>query len=196
MNNIKTTIVALTMASACFLQTTMASASGRFYVGGLIGGGNLHYDHSDLARHAHSVSDKGFAGRLLTGFDINQNVGVELGFTVYQDPEFRYDFAKTSFSQNSLDLLAKISLPVSCSVAVYAKGGMAYVYRGDVEVHTGRTTIEQNDQETFLRPELGVGLSYAFNCRVSGDIGVYRTFGTDDLEDVDFYGGGLTVKLG
>jgi OOP family OmpA-OmpF porin len=168
-----------------------------FYVGAQVGGANLHYDHSKFAEDATSISDKGFAGRISAGFNINQSLALEAGYTLYQDPEFRFGRdVKSNFSQDSADLLAKVSLPVSCNVSVYAKGGMAYVFRDDAQVTNDNITFKLDQDDKHIRPLLGVGVSYAFNCRVSGDLGVFRTFGTEDLEDTDFYGAGITVKLG
>ncbi len=195
----KKIIIILAAVSFCLGQAVCAYPRnpGGFYVGAELGGGNLHYAHSKAARDAgaHTVSDKGFAGRLSTGFDINQNLGLELGFLMYQDPEFKNGGRKVDFSQDSLDLLAKFSLPLSCSVSLVGKAGMAYVFRDNVEVVTKNVTTKLNDRDKYLRPMLGVQLCYAFNCRVSGNIGYYRTFGTEDLEDADFYGTGLTFKL-
>lgn len=167
------------------------------YLGAQIGGGNLHYQGTPLARDAVSVDDSGFAGRLLAGFDINQNVAFELGFTLYQNPEFKYRGGVSSgFTQNSVDFLTKLSVPVSCDMSLYAKAGLAYVYRGDARVVDHNVTTQLNESDQHLRPMLGLGVSYAFNARMSGDLGYFRTFGTEDLQDADFYGAGLTVRIG
>jgi hypothetical protein len=195
----KKIIIMLATSTLCLGQAVGAYPRnfGGFYLGAELGGGNLHYEHSSLARHAgaHKVSDKGFAGRLSAGFDINQNLGLELGFLMYQDPEFKNGDHKKDFSQDSLDLLAKFSLPLSCSVSLVGKAGMAYVYRDNIEITNKNVTVKLDDKNKYLRPMLGFQLCYAFNCRVSGNIGYYRTFGTEDLEDADFYGTGLTFKL-
>lgn len=195
----KIIIIILAAMTFCLGQAVWAFPRnvGGFYVGAEIGGGNLHYEHSSLARHAgaHKVSDKGFAGRLSAGFDINQNLGLELGFLMYQDPELKNGDHKKDFSQDSLDLLAKFSLPLSCSVSLVGKAGMAYVFRDNVEIIDKAVTVKLDDRDKYLRPILGAQLCYAFNCRVSGNIGYYRTFGTEDLEDADFYGAGLAFKL-
>lgn len=167
-----------------------------FYIGGELGGCNLHYDHSDLAHVVQSVDDTGFAGRLFAGFDINQNIGLELGYILYQNPEFKTRNKTADFSQKSVDFLAKASIPISCNVGVFAKGGLAYVFRDDAQIETDTYIIKINKADTHLRPMLGVGISYGFNSQVSGSLGYYRTFGTDNLEDADFYGAGITVRVG
>lgn len=192
--------IIVALLAACICQPTFAYARnlGGFYVDALLGGSNLHYSHSELERqhYAKSVNDRGFAGRIAAGFDISQNLGLELGFIKYQNPEFKSGFHKADFSQDSLDLVAKLSLPVSCSVSVLGKAGMAYVYRDDAKITVNNMTIAINEKDKHLRPILGLGVNYAFNCRVSGELAYYRTFGTDDLEDADFYGAGVIVRLG
>src|SRR5262245_36743619 len=84
-----------------------------FYIGLEAGGGNLHYEQFGLREGARSVKDDGFAGRLLAGFDANQNVGVEFGYTRYQDTEYHFPHDLAQNSQQSVDFLTKLSLPVS-----------------------------------------------------------------------------------
>lgn len=171
-----------------------------FYIGGEIGGSNLHYQNTKLAQGTYQVDDKGWAGRLIAGFDINHNVGVELGYTSYQNPKFKYTNTLTTlttdFSQQSFDVLGKVSLPLTCNVGLFAKGGLAYVHRDDFQATLGNVTIKHHAADDHVRPMLGVGVCYGFNSRVTGDLGYYRTFGADDLEDADFYGAGITVKVG
>lgn len=167
------------------------------YVGAEIGYGNLNYDRSDLAKEASKVDDRGLAGRLLAGVDINRFVGLEMGYTAYSNPEFEYPWhAKTDFSQDQVDMLAKLTFPLSCNVAFFVKGGMAWVHRDDAEVVFGSRILKVNSSDDHIRPELGIGIAYGFNSRVAGTLGYYRTFGTDDLEDAAFYGAGLTFRVG
>ncbi|MBA2654522.1 MAG: outer membrane beta-barrel protein [Gammaproteobacteria bacterium] len=186
-----TSILALLISQAAF-------SNGRpFYVGAQLGGCDLHYDRSELSQDAIAVDDRGFAGRLLAGFNINQNLALEMGYTKYSNPEFSYlGNVKSNFSQESLDFLGKFSLPISCNLSVYATAGMAFVQRDDAEVVSRNVTIKINEADDHLRPMLGLGVSYGFNSRVSGEIGYFRTFGTDDLEDADFYGAGFTFRIG
>jgi len=188
-------------ASLCILALTLAhnaySASyhstNPFYLGAELGGCDLHYRHTP---DAVSVDDQGFAGRLIAGVDVNPNLALELGYTLYQNPEFKYFLGQTTdFSQQSVDFLAKVSLPVSCNMNLYAKAGLSYVHRDDAEIVSNNVIIKINDSDDHLRPMLGVGVSYEFNRKVSGTVGYYRTFGSDDLGDADFYGAGLTFKL-
>lgn len=178
------------------ISTAYCKYGSGFYLGGQVGGCNLHYEGTQLARSARSVNDSGFAGRIIAGFDINQNIGLEAGYTIYHNPEFSYRRVKTNFSQDSIDMLAKLSVPVSCNVNIYAKGGMAYVSRDNREDINDNVTVTTYEADKHLRPMLGVGITYGFNYRVSGDLGYFRTFGKDDLPDADFYGAGLTVRVG
>lgn len=168
----------------------------RFYLGGEIGYADLHYKNSELAEGFTEVNDTGLAGRIFLGFDINRYIGLEVGYTALSNPEFKIAHITTDFSQNSVDLLGKASLPVTCDLSIHAKAGVAYVHRDDLSVHVDDVIIKHEADDDHTRPVLGVGLSYAFNPRVSGEIDFSRTFGEDDLEDIDFYGIGLTVKLG
>lgn len=189
----------LVAASLVLLSSNVfaySPCSSRFYVGGEIGYGDLHYKHSELAEGFQEVDDTGLAGRLFLGFDINRYVGLELGYTAFSNPQFKIAGITTDFSQNSLDILGKASLPISCDLSVHAKAGVAYVHRDDLTVHVDNVIVKDESADDHTRPVLGIGLSYAFNPRVSGEIDYSRTFGEDDLENMDFYGIGLTVKLG
>lgn len=173
-----------------------APCSSRFYLGGEIGYGDLHYKNSEFAEGFQTVTDTGLAGRLFLGFDINRYVGIEMGYTAYSNPEFKFGGITTDFSQNSLDLLGKASLPVTCDLSLHAKAGVAYVHRDDLSVHVDNVIVKHEADDDHTRPVLGIGLSYALNARVTGEVDFTRTFGAEDLEDMDFYGVGLTLKLG
>jgi opacity protein-like surface antigen len=195
----KKSIIPLTVLALSISQASLAYCQqfSPFYVGAELGGGNLNYEHQGKAAGALSVNDNGLAGRLLVGMDLNRNVALEMGYTLYKDPELKLQGgAQAKFSQQSLDLLAKISLPVSSYASFYAKGGMSCVHRGDSQVIINNEITNYSDSDDHLRPMLGVGVDYSFNPRVSGNLGYYHTFGVDDLKDADFYGVGLTFRLG
>lgn len=193
-------ILFLTLFTVAQSQSVFSSPTNPckpLYVGIQVGHANLHYEGSDLSDGTISVDDEGFATRFLAGFDLNQNIGLEMGYNMYPKPEFKYPgHVKTNFSQDSLDFLAKVSLPISCNVSLYVKGGMAYVHRDNAEVITNNVILKVSEEDNHLRPVLGGGMSYAMNSYVSADIGYFRTFGVDDLEDIDFYGAGLTFRIG
>jgi OOP family OmpA-OmpF porin len=194
---VKLVSLSLLSLSVCPVLASPYGHAHPCYLGAEIGGCNLHYEKSVLAQDALSVDDTGLAGRLLAGFDFNQNVGLELGFTLYQKPEFKYrQGVTTDFSQQSLDFLVKLSLPVSCDMNFYAKAGMSYVYRDDAEVINDNTILKIKSSDNFLRPLLGVGMSYGFTPKISGNLGYYRMFGVSDLPDADFYAAGLTFRVG
>jgi hypothetical protein len=117
-------------------QTALSApyCSKPLYLGFELGGGNLHYDRSELGKSVTTVRDTGFAGRLLAGFDVNRNIGFEMGYLLYRRPEFTNNSTTLRFTQESLDFLGKISVPVSPAVSFFAKGGMAYVHTGDGEI--------------------------------------------------------------
>jgi opacity protein-like surface antigen len=194
----KKTIIPLTVLALSISQASLAYCQqfSPFYVGAELGGGNLNYDHQGKEAGAISVNDDGLAGRLLVGMDLNRNVALEMGYTLYKDPEFKLRDQQVKFAQQSLDFLAKVSLPVSSYASFYAKGGMSCVFRGEAQVIDNNQITRFSDSDSHLRPMLGVGVDYSFNPRVSGNLGYYHTFGVDDLKDADFYGVGLTFRLG
>jgi opacity protein-like surface antigen len=160
------------------------------YVGGQIGVSDLHYDRV-YDNGDFEIEDKLLTGRLMVGLDINPNAALELGYTLYQNPvvKSRYGYGDNDFNQQSLDILGKLSVPMAYNFKLYAKGGVAYVVRSFSVDNT--TFIDDN-----WRPMLGFGVNYAFDSRVSADVGYLRTFGTGNLADADFYGAGLTIKVG
>ncbi len=202
-------MISLSLISLPVSQVVLATSYNHchpFYLGAEIGYGDTHYSDVVIFDQKHALGDKGrakdggLAGRLLAGFDINQNLALELGYTRYSNPEYHFDNdSKYSFSEQSLDFLAKVSLPVTCQLSVYAKGGLSYVHTDDAErVVNNNTVYKLSESNTQVRPMLGVGASYAFTPKVAGTVGYYRTFGKENLGDgdADFVGAGITFRIG
>lgn len=187
-------------------QASMYDRCGSWYLGGQLGYGNVHLaqdeDMRDFENFGISIKDHGLAGRLEAGYNFNQNFALETGAILYSRPSIRFDHDKIDYRHYSLDLLGKFSLPVTCQLSAYAKGGLAWVHRGDVKVSGPDVDIDDGDgdHDSRVRPIAGVGVSYAFNPRFSADVSYLRTFGKNshdtNLGDADFFGVGLTVKLG
>lgn len=170
-----------------------------FYIGGQLGGCDLHYNSDDFkSAQISSIKDQGLGGRLALGYDLNSNVGFECGVTLYESPEFKINQGETlRFDQSSLDLLGKLSLPVTSNLKFYTKGGVSFVHRENLELSSKGVAIKvENLSDDRIQPILGVGISYAFNPRLSGDLGYFRTFGSQDSKAIDFYAVGFTIRLG
>ena len=70
------------------------------------------------------VSGTGFAARLYGGFDLNRFFGLELGWTYLPTADDSYGNSITNYA---IDLLAKLSIPVTAGFSLHAKAGGSYL---------------------------------------------------------------------
>lgn len=158
-----------------------------------------------------------YAGRLFAGLNINQYAGVEMGFTYYQphcikssvstaslyDPatglsnEFR-DEVNIKFGQQSLDLVGRVTLPLKYGFAIYGKAGAALILHQVNFVESGDSVNSKTNHTSYdFNPTITAGLQYDFTSNLSGDIFLTQIYSTHGLSiATQFYGAGITVKLG
>lgn len=133
-------------------------------------------DTNTLITEASSSSDKGgFGGSLFAGYNINQKLAVELGYTSYgksdysttqnqyanigTDGDGNTEWALTGtnnasidYNTYSVDLFLKGSMPVIAKLSAFAKVGMSYVNQSvDYSNPTGVPTITSS----FATPASG-----------------------------------------
>ncbi len=129
-----------------------------------------------------------YTGKLLGGYNINNNLGVELGAFLYGSGKFKRN---SNFYTENFDLVTKFSLPATARFNVYSKLGAGFIQN-----HVDKEGKMYKDHNINVRPKAGIGMSYSFTPQVSGTIDYSRTFTGNKLNDVNFVGVGVIVKLG
>lgn len=157
------------------LSSFAFAAKPGFYLGAGLGGGKVgapdkhilgDFD-SNLVKT--SQNEKGLAGRVFTGFNLNEYLGFEAGIAKYATSRFEVKVpalsSKTDFDQSvkAVDVVAKAYLPIQNSgFNLYALGGVAYVNsKMEYKTKIDHQTVDRvNQTENELRPKYGIGASY------------------------------------
>jgi opacity protein-like surface antigen len=177
------------------------------YVG--IGGGysrvqasnpSLNLSPNATTTMSHSNSLNGFAGRVFTGYNFNQNFGVEVGATRYAQASavssatdttnFTSSNLKNEYSMYAVDAVGKAYLPLAAGFDIYALAGGAYVHSNMKSTTSGGWTSTQpalvqtpetNTTTNALRPIVGAGVSYAIpNTQLATNLEVSRIISNTD----------------
>jgi hypothetical protein len=193
--------IAIFMLFFSINSTIRAHASSNIYFGVSLGCSSLNTPsysafkvsdkHQDTTVYqTESKDDAGFfGGGLYAGYNINQFLAVELGYTNYADTnysssqssyqnsspsEISTNKATLSYNTYSVDLFFKGTLPLQEKLSAFAKLGLSYVnqtvdYRNST---SGDTTINVND-DAFATPKLGKNIYTAY--RPAGGMGFTYT---------------------
>lgn len=182
-----------------------------FYLGAQLGYARLNYSKSWFSKYplkntgtsttystTSSVDDTGFAGRVFLGYQFNQYGAVELGGVYLPEATFNKVGGTTTHAdlkQYSIDLLAKGTLPLGTAFGLYAKGGLAWIHRDDLEATISGTKYESNITKSKVVPVLGAGAEYNFTDQFTTDISYLRYFPSGNLRATDLYSVGFTYKF-
>lgn len=188
----------LFLVSWCFPLLSSASIPG-FYILGQLGTADTHQEASNAA--ALSINSKmAFTGRIAGGYQFNQNVAFEMGYTRFSDVDFSgvsgISNANVSLSEKAIDFMAKPMLPISSNVNLYAKLGLAYLKANGSAVVNGRNYLGYSDS---WNPSMGVGLSYDVTPFVPIDLAwtrIQSVGGRNNIPSTDFYSIGLAYYFG
>lgn len=197
LKKIRTKILFL-LSSCCFPLLGNASIPG-FYILGQLGTADTHQEASNAA--ALSINSKmAFTGRIAGGYQFNQNVAFEIGYTRFSDVDFSgvggVPGANVSLSEKAIDFMAKPMLPISSNVNLYAKLGLAYLKANGSAVVNGRNYLGYSDS---WNPSFGVGLSYDITPFVPIDLAwtrIQSVGGGNSIPSTDFYSIGLAYYFG
>lgn len=170
-----------------------------FYILGQIGSGNTHAEASDAA--ALSIDSKVvFTGRVAGGYQFNQNLALEIGYTRFSDIDFSgvggVAGQNISLRENALDFMAKPLLPLSNNFNIYAKMGLAYVKANGSDIVNGKSYLGYSDG---WDPAFGLGLSYDITPNVLIDLAWTRfqsVGGNNSTPSADFYSVGVAYYFG
>lgn len=189
-----------------------AATSGS-YIGGQLGYGDVGYDKhhafipmsslgtstTDISHSSSSsVNPDGFAGRLYTGYQFNPSLAAEVGYSVFSksDTNVGTNF-KSHISTQAIDLSGKLIYPITNTFNFYAKGGAALVHENqDITNNTPGNNTQISFSTDPIRPLFGVGTGFNITQNVSLDASWTRILGNNNIQNIDFYGAGLSYSFG
>lgn len=220
-------VAAVGLSSAALAQNFNTSNSG-IYVGVQAGYGDTHWNDADFNNALSfpfgtgtlsiltnaSFKSTGFAGRIFAGYDFNQYLALETGFTYFPKTDLNVTVQSTltdgagnviaagsksetgTFNTYGGDLLAKISVPVVDNFGLYAKAGPGYL-------HTGSINSQGSDDDKTNNVVLvyGFGADYQITPNLIADASFTRYNGNHDTNskdyqpDADLYALGLAYKF-
>lgn len=124
-------------------------ATDRGFVLGIQGGyADTHWDNLNV--DGFSIDASGFAARIYGGWDFNRFFGLELGWAYLPTADSNLG---GSIGNYAIDLLAKLSMPVTRGFSVHAKAGGGYFKSSPDTILTGLGT-------GHFGPAFGVGANY------------------------------------
>lgn len=199
-------ITALGLSSAIF-AANLNNSNQDVYVGIQGGYGDTHWSDvngsvvfmdpitGQLSTHSISFKDTGVAGRVFAGYDFNQFLALETGYTYFPKTKVNIDSTQVDkFTTYGLDAVGKITVPVVDNFGLYAKAGPGYL-------HTSSDTpgVSATDNAVLV---YGFGANYQFNQHLVADVSFTRFNGNhkaNDLNkyqpDADLYAVGLAYKF-
>jgi OmpA-OmpF porin, OOP family len=195
------------------LSATTAYAAGGAYVGGLIGYGDTGYEvhhafipmdvlgtpTTDISHiPSSSVNANGLAGRVFAGYQFNPSLAVEAGYSLFSKTDTTVGSAfKCDISTQAIDATGKLIYPVNNNFNIYAKGGAALVHANqDITGTTSLGLTRISDTTDPIRPLFGAGAGVNLAQNVTLDASWTRIQGNNNIQNIDFYGAGLTYYFG
>jgi opacity protein-like surface antigen len=146
------------------------------FVFGLEGGyADTHWDNVEVP--GMSISSTGFTGRGYIGYEFNRYIGVESGF-IYL-PDASIDGVDGDISNYAIDVLGKISVPISSGFDIYAKAGIGYFDSSGSGALSGFGG-------TNIGPAFGVGAGYELRPNLAVNLSWMRYSGNGKIADTDY----------
>lgn len=166
--------------------------SGAGFVVGVQGGyANTHWSNLDgfvntlFGTNVSSTDDDGFAARGFIGYDFNKFFGLEAGYTYLPTSTTTITVAGNSASGDidsyGLDLLGKISVPVTPVFKIYAKAGLGYLHAS-----TSGNLFAGAGPSSHTGPAYGVGASYEIVPNLAIDASWLRYSGQGDVSSSNY----------
>ncbi len=127
-----------------------------------------------------TTKSRGLAGKLFAGYNFNQYIGLEAGYSIYAKRTDKgiFNVENVQLSKDSLQhkiraisVVGKVYLPIQQGFNVYALGGAAKVFQ--TLKYTSDTLNGYNDISYYskttnaLRPLYGIGASYDATSQVT-----------------------------
>lgn len=126
-------------------------ATDRGFVIGIQGGyADTHWDNLNIDDF--NFDSSGFAARLYAGWDFNRFFGLELGYAMLPSADSNFG---ESISNYAIDLLAKLSIPVTRGFSIHAKAGGGY-FASSADNEFNNISVGSS----HFGPAFGVGADY------------------------------------
>lgn len=230
-------ISGLNIIAALTASANAVAASPGFYLGVQGGWSHLDYNESSYSvvgsnfvtptangytynyvSNTGSTKKSGFGGRPYIGYQFNDYVAIEGGYTWYEknkltdsgassfyDYSASYSTASGTIKQQAVDVVAKGILPLEDGFGLYVKGGGAYVKAKESSSATVvnsqvsmvlPASTSSNSTISKWRPVAGAGISYDFNEMVTADVSWTRIFRGSGIANSDLAAVGVSYHFG
>lgn len=191
--------------SALGVMAANATTPG-FYATGQLGYAYTHLKDklNPLSNNKVKIDNGALAGRLGVGYQLNQNLAVELGYLqlANQNVKGLVGVNSVKVKQHAFDVAAKGILPINDKFNAYAKLGVAYLTttaKGtSTPVFLYKTASGTSDTHHNWAPEVGLGVSYNFTPNVFVDTSwthIHPT-GKNKPGNIDFAAVGIGYSFG
>jgi hypothetical protein len=182
-------IITLGLSSATF-----AFVPHNFYLGAQAGTAThgVHAKEHD-EDYVLSVNKNNLAGRVYGGYQFGTNFGTELGYAKYKNVPLKH-LNGGSAKQQSLDLVAKGSLPIANNFGIFGEAGVAYVDNKISPTLVREGFEDKNIRNHKFKPLYGAGASFDVqNVRLNA--GWRRIQHSKNFHDIDLGYVGATFYL-
>ncbi len=185
----KMTKLCSVLAATLSIASAAQAATPGTYVGIGLGGSTLNVPSAsspDLISTKKSTG--GLGSRFFAGYNFDQHFGLEAGYSTYAGSKVSGNFdsntsASIKYEYSALDLLGKAYLPVAATgFNVYALGGVALVNSKQVGKSTEDSSDNFSKTTRTLRPEVGLGASYAITPKLTSNLELSRIIGRGNLK--------------
>lgn len=200
----KKAILAILVTAASFTGSALAAPATGFIAGAQLGQSNTNIKNTDISNEsmglipasAVSVNSKGLAGRIFGGYQFNQYLSAELGYSRYAKTKINVaPFGNVvNVDMNIVDVVGKgLYTFEGTGFGIYGKAGIAYV---NAKVSSPVAGIK-SETTNAVRPTFGVGAQYEITSNVVADVSWTRVQKGGKLDkSTDFYGVGLSYNFG
>lgn len=152
----------LTAITTLSFSTAATAALPGFYIGGQAGLGNTHYNADDIDNiTSASIDNTNFAGRLLGGYQFDNNWAFELGYTQFSKARLTHvqpGSVSGNIKEYSIDALGKGILPLDNGFGLFGELGLAYV--------SAKASGSISGSDHHINPAIGAGASYDVTANV------------------------------
>ncbi len=174
------------LALICTLAVAfpVAAQDSGFYAGGHIGQATAKDSCDNVAGPGVSCDDEDTAWKILGGYQLNRNLGIEVGYTDLGEVSASGPGGTASVEAKALELVGVGSLPLGERFSVYGKAG---VYRGETDATASTALLTGSFSETNNDLTFGVGARYDLtrNIALRAEWQRYADVGGGDIGESD-----------
>ena len=183
----------LAAIAALSASTAATAALPGFYVGGQAGLGNTHYTSDDVdGINSASIDNTNFAGRLLGGYQFDNNWAFEMGYTQFTQSRFtniQPGNVSGNIKEYSVDALGKGILPLDNGFGLFGELGLAYV--------SAKSSGGISGSAHHINPAFGAGASYDVTANIPVFIAWNHTQKLGgDVPNTDLFSLGVAYNFG